>query len=92
MAVVPREEADPDEILIHSVDAPDPAAAFSLSRLSDTGLQHVPDGRLPRHPPRPAYDDQVRNQVRNARGDLPPATDEDLAALIAGKDTWSVGG
>ena len=91
VAVVPREEADPDEILIHSVDAPDPAAAFSLSRLTDTGLQHVPMGVF-RAIHREAYDDQVRNQVRNARGDLPPATSEDLAALIAGKDTWSVGG
>ncbi len=90
VAVVPREEADPDEILIHSVDSRDPAAAFSLSRLSDPGLNHVPMGVF-RAVHRPAYDDLVRAQVRSARGELPPATDEDLAALIAGKDTWTVG-
>ena len=41
---------------------------------------------------RPAYDDLVRAQVSSARGGLPAPTDDDLAALIAGKDTWTVAG
>ncbi len=91
VAVVPREEADPQEILVHRVDSPDPAAAFSLSRLSSPDLDHVPLGVF-RAVQRPAYDDLVRTQVNEARGSVESATDDDLAALLAGKDTWTVGG
>jgi 2-oxoglutarate/2-oxoacid ferredoxin oxidoreductase subunit beta len=41
---------------------------------------------------RPTYDDVVRSQVsatqEKAGG---PASDDDLAALLAGSDTWRVG-
>jgi 2-oxoglutarate ferredoxin oxidoreductase subunit beta len=40
---------------------------------------------------RPTYDDLVRDQVEAAVGGAGgPATDDDLSALIAGTDTWTV--
>ncbi len=40
---------------------------------------------------RPAYDDLVRAQVNGAvEANNGPATDDDLAALLAGRDTWTV--
>jgi 2-oxoglutarate/2-oxoacid ferredoxin oxidoreductase subunit beta len=41
---------------------------------------------------RPTYDDVVRQQVSDAVGKAGgPASDDDLAALLAGSDTWRVG-
>jgi 2-oxoglutarate ferredoxin oxidoreductase subunit beta len=51
-------------------------------------MTHVPVGVF-RSVERPAYDDLVREQVEIARAGAVPS-DEDLAALIAGKDTWTV--
>ena len=40
---------------------------------------------------RPTYDDGVRAQVEEAtRAAGGPATDADLARLLAGRDTWTV--
>lgn len=40
---------------------------------------------------RPAYDDQVREQVDGARAAAGGrATDDTLADLLAGSDTWTV--
>jgi 2-oxoglutarate ferredoxin oxidoreductase subunit beta len=53
-------------------------------------MAHVPIGVF-RSVSRPAYDDMVRAQVDSAReGAGGPATDDDLAALLAGNDTWTV--
>ncbi len=91
--VVPRAEASPTRIVRHSVDTEHPSSAFALSRLTSDGLlAHVPMGVF-RDVSRPTYDDMVRGQVSAAvEAAGGPATDADLAALLAGRDTWTVGG
>ena len=79
-----------DAVLRHDATLADPSVQFALSRLDDPTLAHVPVGVF-RSVDRPTYDDGVRAQIASARGDQ-PATDDDLAALIAGKDTWTVAG
>lgn len=79
------------EVLVHDAGAPDPSAAFALSRLDDTTMAHVPVGIF-RAVARPTYDDLAREQLDDAREAAGgPATDDDLAALLAGGDTWTVG-
>jgi hypothetical protein len=66
--------------------APRHGAGRDLSELPD--LQRR---RLRRQVERPTYDDLVRGQLDAAIAAAgAPATDADLAALIAGKDTWTV--
>jgi 2-oxoglutarate ferredoxin oxidoreductase subunit beta len=80
-----------DAVLVHDAQAVNPAIQFALSRLDDPTMAHVPVGVL-RSVDRPTYDDQAREQVSAAvaaRGGG-PASDDDLAALIAGSDTWTV--
>jgi len=38
---------------------------------------------------RPTYDDSLREQVASARTGV--VTDADIDALLAGRDTWTVG-
>ena len=79
------------DVLVHDAGAADPSAAFAISRLDDTSMAHVPVGVF-RAVSRPTYDDLVRDQLDEAREAAGgPATDEDLAALLAGGDTWTVG-
>ena len=86
--VVPRVEADPARIVVHDASADDPSAAFALSRLDSPDLGHVPMGVF-RSVTRPTYDDSLREQVASARtGEV---TDADIDALLAGRDTWTVG-
>ena len=88
LAVVPRAEADPARIVRHDVSAHDPSAAFALSRLDSPDLGHVPMGIF-RNVQRPTYDDSLREQIASARtGEV---TDADIDALLAGRDTWTVG-
>ena len=79
-----------DAVLRHDATQPDPSVQFALSRLDDPTLAHVPVGVF-RSVSRPTYDDTVRAQVASARSTT-TVTDDDLAALIAGKDTWTVAG
>jgi 2-oxoglutarate ferredoxin oxidoreductase subunit beta len=77
-------------VLVHDAHDPNPATQFALSRLDESSLSHVPIGVL-RSVSRPTYDDLVRAQVDDAiAANGGPATDDDLAALLAGTDTWSV--
>ena len=80
-----------DEVIVHDAHAENPAQAFAVSRLDDTAMAHVPFGVF-RSVSRPTYDDLVRGQVDAARaaagGGMPG--DGDLAALLAGSDTWSI--
>ena len=83
------------EALVHHAGAADPSAAFALSRLDDVSMAHVPVGVF-RAVARPTYDDLLREQLDDARaaagGDAAwRAGDDDLAALLAGSDTWTVG-
>ncbi|MEI2766310.1 MAG: 2-oxoacid:ferredoxin oxidoreductase subunit beta [Dermatophilaceae bacterium] len=90
LQVVPQAQADPARVVEHHVGAQDSSLAFALSRLADPGLTHVPMGVF-RQVSRPTYDDLVRSQVVAARGGLSgPPTDEQLATLLAGRDTWTI--
>lgn len=76
-------------ILVHDAHAASPTTAFALSRLADADTLHqTPIGVL-RSVERPVYDTQMAEQLdaaveRNGKGDL--------AALLAGNDTWTVVG
>ncbi|KQX66146.1 2-oxoacid:ferredoxin oxidoreductase subunit beta [Angustibacter sp. Root456] len=88
LAVVPASDGRP--ALVHDAHAADPSLAFALSRLDSPDMTHVPVGVF-RDVERPTYDDLVRAQVTTASADGPPTT-EALQSLIAGNDTWTVGG
>lgn len=91
MTVVPEESVSADQIVVHDAHAEDPTAAFALSRLDSRDHAHMPMGIF-RSVARPTYDDQVREQLARAEEVAGgPATDDDLAALLAGKDTWAIG-
>lgn len=91
LTVAREADADPDRIVVHDVDNPDPGQAFAISRLTEASLSHVPFGIF-RQVSRPAYDDLVRGQVAAAvDGAGGPASNADLSTLLAGRDTWSVG-
>ena len=78
-------EDNAGQVLVHDPADPDPSAAFALSRLPGAG-SGTPIGVF-RDVLRPSYEDQVERQIeqaeqRRGRGDL--------AALLAGRDTWTV--
>jgi 2-oxoglutarate ferredoxin oxidoreductase subunit beta len=79
-----------EAVLVHDAHEPNPAVQFALSRLDEATLSHVPVGVL-RSVSRPTYDDLVRAQVNDAKATIGgTASDDDLAALLAGNDTWTV--
>ncbi len=78
--------ADPESLLTHDAHAADPSYAFALSRLDSSDLAHTPIG-LFRQAPRDSYDELMSAQIEKARQDQ---GDGDLAALLAGNDTWHV--
>jgi 2-oxoglutarate/2-oxoacid ferredoxin oxidoreductase subunit beta len=83
-------EVGEEAVLVHDAHDPNPAVQFALSRLDESSLSHVPVGVL-RSVSRPTYDDLVRAQVNEAVAENGGrASDDDLAALLAGKDTWTV--
>nr|WP_228266694.1 2-oxoacid:ferredoxin oxidoreductase subunit beta [Ornithinimicrobium ciconiae] len=91
LAVVTEDEAEPGTVLVHDAGSTDPSTAFALSRLDDGSMTHLPMGIF-RSVSRPTYDDQVRAQVDAARStEGGPADDEQLAVLLRGGDTWTVG-
>src|ERR1019366_4895640 len=67
--------------------ADDPSYAFALSRLDSADFAHTPIG-LFRQVVRPSYDELMSAQLEEARE---KQGDGDLAALLAGNDTWQVG-
>jgi 2-oxoglutarate ferredoxin oxidoreductase subunit beta len=88
LAVAPVAEVGEDALVVHDAHAPDPSVQFAISRLDDPTMAHVPVGVF-RQVQRPAYDDLVRDQVAAVtQGRVP--TDDDLAKLLAGGDTWTV--
>jgi len=78
--------ADADSLLKHDACAADPSYAFALSRLDSSDVARTPIGVF-RKAPRPSYDDLMAEQIETARQRL---GDGDLAALLAGGDTWQV--
>ncbi|WP_406070115.1 2-oxoacid:ferredoxin oxidoreductase subunit beta [Streptomyces sp. NBC_01020] len=76
-------------ILVHDAHATSPTTAFALSRLADPDtLHHTPIGVL-RDTQRPVYDTLMSTQLEAA---VEQHGKGDLAALLAGKDTWTVAG
>jgi 2-oxoglutarate ferredoxin oxidoreductase subunit beta len=78
---------DEDSLLVHDAHAADPSYAFALSRLDTAGFAHSPIGVF-RQVPRASYDDLMTEQIATARD---RQGEGDLAALLAGADTWQVG-
>ena len=75
-----------DSVLVHDAHANDPGLSFALSRLSNPeNLDQTPMGIF-RSVERPTYDTLLRDQVAQAQSSGAP----DLAALIAGNDTWTI--
>ncbi len=85
-------EVGDSAVLVHDAHADDPTTAFAISRLTDAGYLHRAPIGIFRQVQRPTYDDLAREQVATARAsagaDDRPAQ---LAALLHGGDTWSVG-
>ena len=79
--------SDPDTLLTHDAHAADPSYAFALSRLDSSDFAHTPIGVF-RQAPRHSYDELMSAQIESARVQQ---GDGDLAALLAGSDTWQVG-
>jgi 2-oxoglutarate/2-oxoacid ferredoxin oxidoreductase subunit beta len=79
--------ADANSLLAHDAHAEDPSYAFALSRLDRTDFAHTPIGVF-RQVSRDSYDDLMTAQIADARA---RQGDGDLAALLAGPDTWQVG-
>src|SRR5262245_55463949 len=79
--------ADPDSLVVHDAHAADVSYAFALSRLDSVDFAHTPIGVF-RDVQRPTYDDEMSAQLDAARSRQGAG---DLAALLAGSDTWEVG-
>jgi len=79
--------ADSGTLVVHDAHAADPSYAFALSRLDNPEFSHTPVGVL-RQVDRPSYDDLMAAQISAARE---RQGEGDLAALLAGPDTWQVG-
>ncbi|MGW1224098.1 2-oxoacid:ferredoxin oxidoreductase subunit beta [Streptomyces sp. NPDC001478] len=89
LKVVEVTEENKSQILVHDAHAPSPTTAFALSRLADPDtLHHTPIGVL-RDVERPVYDTLMADQLDAA---VEQKGKGDLAALLAGNDTWTVVG
>ncbi|MBO0775224.1 MAG: 2-oxoacid:ferredoxin oxidoreductase subunit beta, partial [Actinobacteria bacterium] len=78
--------AEQGSLIVHDARNPDPSYAFALSRLDNPEFTHTPIGVF-RQAPRPSYDDLMAAQLEEARA---KQGEGDLAALLAGPDTWDV--
>ena len=87
LEVVPAETAADGTLLVHDAHAADPSYAFALSRLDSRDFAHTPIGIF-RDVDRQTYDDAMSAQIDAARE---RQGEGDLAALLAGADTWRVG-
>jgi 2-oxoglutarate/2-oxoacid ferredoxin oxidoreductase subunit beta len=87
LKVVRVADVDPAQLVVHDAHADDPSHAFDLSRLSEQSLARTPIGVF-RSVDRPVYDDLMRDQLDKATATQGPG---DLATLLAGSDTWTVG-
>ncbi len=76
---------DEAELLVHDADHPEPSAAFSLSRLTQSTVNATPIGIF-RDVERPVYDDLMSQQLVAAR----EKQEGDIAALLQSGDTWTI--
>ncbi|MGW7541256.1 2-oxoacid:ferredoxin oxidoreductase subunit beta [Streptomyces sp. NPDC054770] len=89
LSVVDVTAENESEVLVHDAHSPSPTTAFALSRLADPDtLHHTPVGVF-RSVERPVYDVQMSEQLDTA---VEQHGKGDLAALLAGGDTWTVVG
>ena len=75
-----------ESLVVHDVTRRDPSYAFALSRL-DSGVFTLTPFGVFRSVPRPSYDELMADQIAAARA----GGEGNLAALLAGNDTWEVG-
>jgi 2-oxoglutarate ferredoxin oxidoreductase subunit beta len=87
LKVVDVAEHGTDGILVHDAHAASPVTAFALSRLADPHTLHQTPVGVFRSVSRPAYEDQMADQLEQA---VEQRGKGDLAALLAGNDTWTV--
>src|SRR6516164_2788751 len=78
--------AEPATLITHDAHRADPSYAFALSRLDTADFRHTPVGVF-RQVEQPSYDQLMAEQIDAARSRSGPG---DLAALLAGNDTWEV--
>ncbi len=78
--------ADEDTLITHDAHRADPSYAFALSRLDTADFRHTPVGVF-RQVEQASYDQLMAEQIDAARSRGGPG---DLAALLAGDDTWEV--
>jgi 2-oxoglutarate ferredoxin oxidoreductase subunit beta len=76
---------DEAELLVHDAHHPEPSAAFSLSRLTQSTVNATPIGIF-RDVERPVYDDLMSQQLVAAR----EKQEGDIAALLQSGDTWTI--
>ncbi|MEV6756160.1 2-oxoacid:ferredoxin oxidoreductase subunit beta [Streptomyces sp. NPDC051214] len=89
LKVVPVTSETESQILVHDAHSTSPTLAFALSRLADPDtLHHTPIGVF-RDVERPVYDTLMSDQLDSA---IEQNGKGDLAALLAGGDTWTVVG
>ncbi len=84
---VPADGSQDDSLLSHDAHAANSSYAFALSRLDSVDMAHTPIGIF-RDVERQTYDDGMTAQIDEAREQQGSG---DLAALLAGGDTWRVG-
>jgi 2-oxoglutarate/2-oxoacid ferredoxin oxidoreductase subunit beta len=83
LAIVDVAEVGEDALIVHDPTRPDPGLAFSLARLADNPSQPTPIGIF-RDVKRPVF-------ARNGSLRRTPATEPELADLLVGSDSWTVG-
>src|SRR5215469_2991086 len=86
LEAVPADGTDPESLLVHNAEEPDPSYAFALSRLDTSDFAHTPIGVF-RKVERPSYDELMAAQIDDARQ---KQGDGDLTDLLAGADNWQV--
>ncbi|WP_069814463.1 2-oxoacid:ferredoxin oxidoreductase subunit beta [Streptomyces sp. TP-A0874] len=89
LKVVDVTEEGTENVLVHDARSASPTTAFALSRLADADTLHQTPIGVFRNVQRPVYDTLMNEQLeaaveQNGKGDL--------AALLAGNDTWTVTG
>jgi 2-oxoglutarate ferredoxin oxidoreductase subunit beta len=84
------DQVSPDDVLVHDAHIADATTAFALSRLTDSGRLHQAPIGIFRQVVRPTYDDQARDQVKEAAAHVSGSATDRLSALIGGGDTWTV--
>ena len=86
LEAVPVSSVPESALVVHDATREDPSYAFALSRLDSGDFSHTPIGVF-RQVERPSYDALMAQQISDAKE---KSGEGDLAALIAGNDTWEV--